>query len=509
MQFKWRKSYSKLCDKARLASPLALALGLIFILSLDRVFAAIYVQPNPLQGGSVSPASSGGGTFYYFVGSPVTGSSFVDFSILSTGTDAAPINAASDFPNINNMFEVSVTSNVNFTVANSERAVVTAWAMPDPTGTPRPIPIAAVNGVRCDSATPNGMCQAKNQINVTRDHFYAAYYPGPKTTIKVGFYPQDICSDAFSSGGLAFCTTSTFNAPVAGAPAVFQLKFQISKVPNPTPTATPSGSPIDTMSVPVSISLQVDSAVFNCPNSTTLGAAYMPGDQSIQFFPSDPSTNSAIFSLSPTSSTQAGASTLFVVANDNNTPPDITQNFRTANPIVAEVLLDRMTPITGFTNSTSGAPHEYQLSFLMRDLTGTYLIPQPSTSSCILGSVYAASIQGFLGSSSCFIATAAFGSNDSAPVLLFRQLRDEVLLGTRIGDVFVEWYYSWSENAADWLLERPVLRVPVLYFMMPLQLIAWILLYPLGFLTWVGVSLFILFYGVRVLQRKTVVRKIG
>jgi hypothetical protein len=110
----------------------------------------------------------------------------------------------------------------------------------------------------------------------------------------------------------------------------------------------------------------------------------------------------------------------------------------------------------------------------------------------MISPVQTAEISGVIpsGKTFCFIATAAFGSSESEPVLLLRQFRDAVLLQTTVGQGFVNWYYRWSPPAAEWLIENPIFRLPVLLILAPLQAFAWVCLHPLvGF---VGISFGIL-----------------
>jgi hypothetical protein len=61
----------------------------------------------------------------------------------------------------------------------------------------------------------------------------------------------------------------------------------------------------------------------------------------------------------------------------------------------------------------------------------------------------------------CFIATAAFGSEDADEVKTLRRFRDEHLLGNVAGDWFVGTYYALSPSVADALSERPAARAVV------------------------------------------------
>ncbi|MEK6301441.1 MAG: CFI-box-CTERM domain-containing protein [Acidobacteriota bacterium] len=72
----------------------------------------------------------------------------------------------------------------------------------------------------------------------------------------------------------------------------------------------------------------------------------------------------------------------------------------------------------------------------------------------------------------CFIATATYGSPLVHEVMVFRQFRDEVLLASRIGRAFVDFYYFVSPPLASIIskhqrcqaLTRRLLLEPILYF---------------------------------------------
>lgn len=55
----------------------------------------------------------------------------------------------------------------------------------------------------------------------------------------------------------------------------------------------------------------------------------------------------------------------------------------------------------------------------------------------------------------CFIATAIYGSYDSAEVLLLRELRDKFLLTNSGGKLFVKIYYSISPTISNFIMEKP------------------------------------------------------
>jgi hypothetical protein len=85
------------------------------------------------------------------------------------------------------------------------------------------------------------------------------------------------------------------------------------------------------------------------------------------------------------------------------------------------------------------------MSDLTNDIGNTQAaIPQP--------------VVGLLEDQRCFIATAAFGNPNDKQVVTLRRFRDQVLLNTKWGEKFVNWYYSWSPAVAKWVSSHNWLR---------------------------------------------------
>ena len=80
------------------------------------------------------------------------------------------------------------------------------------------------------------------------------------------------------------------------------------------------------------------------------------------------------------------------------------------------------------------------------------------------------------GLTSCFIATAVYGSYLDAHVQTLRNFRDDVLLESRWGRSFVQWYYANSPPIASAIADSEVLKVLVKLLLAPLILI---ISYPL------------------------------
>lgn len=74
--------------------------------------------------------------------------------------------------------------------------------------------------------------------------------------------------------------------------------------------------------------------------------------------------------------------------------------------------------------------------------------------------------------SGCFIATAAYGSSSASEVELLRSWRDEVLLQTYYGRLFVDWYYRISPTIAA--LIRPHQRARKLARLLLSPIVVWV-----------------------------------
>jgi hypothetical protein len=80
-------------------------------------------------------------------------------------------------------------------------------------------------------------------------------------------------------------------------------------------------------------------------------------------------------------------------------------------------------------------------------------------------------------SSSCFIATAAYGSPFEAHVSLLRKFRDAYLLPHHLGQAFVKTYYQYSPPVADFIAEHDSLRAVVRVGLLPLVGMSYLLVH--------------------------------
>jgi len=63
--------------------------------------------------------------------------------------------------------------------------------------------------------------------------------------------------------------------------------------------------------------------------------------------------------------------------------------------------------------------------------------------------------------SSCFVATAAYGTPMAEDIDVLRTYRDDVLADSPHGQAFIDWYYQNGPVAADFIANRPILRFGV------------------------------------------------
>lgn|GEM_PF-2488200 len=142
--------------------------------------------------------------------------------------------------------------------------------------------------------------------------------------------------------------------------------------------------------------------------------------------------------------------------------------------ILAAAASSFSTRLTGLTNNTT-----YQFAVVSIDQYGNAVasdvvpgMPQPTED--LYHRYYNA---GGRASGFCFVATAAYGSYESRWVRVLRDFRDEWLLPTPEGRVFVDWYYEHSPPAADWIAEHDTARRAVRVVLLPVIAVAAFLTY--------------------------------
>lgn len=370
-----------------------------------------------------------------------------------------------------NMLRLNISSDKAKAIPGQKYLSAQVFLVPA-SGTPRAVSIASVNGVPCYS----GLCQSAGvaQAGLENKYFAATYSAGSVT--EIGLYVGDICTDFVVQNGIVSfpCGVDPVNGgryTVDVSSGLASLPIRVDIRPIPDESAAPTVAVQDTGNFNLNFQTKVPS--LNCGGIASPASIYFPGDQEILL------TTDA-FGIGTSGTTLALGSappmTVIVVGNEG-APPVVDQNYLGANTLLKRVTYGGSRRVEGFINTTDGSDHKYGLGFMVRDASGVLA----QSASCVISDgVQTSSIRGFLQKSSCFIATAAFRSENAAPVRMLRAFRDRVLLRSFAGRAFVRWYYSWSPGAAEWLMRNPGFRYPVLLALLPIQGFAWLCLHPMA-----------------------------
>jgi|GEM_PF-498631 len=499
MQFKSVSYWLSCLGRKGFASAFFFGIALASIFNTSAQ-AAITVVPVDSSGVVLSNNASGTSVFYYPAGPYADDISDPPIYFRDTSDSSIPsvINVISGqaSASIFNRNEL-----VYFTFNSSNKGVVApiggnivVFVTAQGTNGEKPVPIAFAG----DAAGHGGLCPTVTGClsqNVNPDNefsYYFSYRYTPGATVMLGIFPMDVCINytKYYGGTARGCGGTDGNSPgevkvnetnVADA---MQLNFYVTTL---TADGKNGGSPGLTAMLsnpaPADKTTSVTSLVFeritippsmNCPS---LVDVYMPGDSQIIL-------DASRFSKAARDLV-APVTHLLVVGNDGASPL-ISTTLNIGNSIAARVGLGLNEKITGFTNTTDGSDHFHNLSFMVRDAAGIVVSGQGA---CALpAGVQTSQVQGFLAKGSCFIATAAYRSYDVPPVRMLRHFRDRILMNSISGRAFVRWYYHWSPDAAQWLMGHPSFRYPVLIALIPVEIVAWVLLYPV----WAGLILILI-----------------
>ncbi len=495
------------------------------------IFGATFLAPAlSFAGLSIAPVSSGNTAL-----SNTDSSATAYYPITSTNVDTGDSTVPPTVPTVTqttdstgaNALRFNITAgSTSYTAPTGSTATYSTYIMAFVNSTINtsnyyPIPIGFYNSNPnaagyYQSCNPNCVLTGTGYaVNPASTYYYAVPYAA-KSTVQIGIYPSDICylyagTQFNTSGTGAQCSgaasagTGTFNTSLgATETAGFQIKFLIVQIPTTFTTFAPQTSYITDSSTTLSdisfttdttkllLSFQNEGGSFSsCPSQTNL---YFPGDKSIYLDTSQFQTKFSAPALSGTGRTAPLNSALMTYTTSGSagavSPATPTAGTLTDPVLTRDIPLgDSSQFVQGFTNSTSTDSVYYNLKIFLRDNAG-----YATTNYCPLNNVRTSEIQGFLKDSKCFIATAAFRSGTAAPVMMLRKFRDEVLLHFDAGSAFVDWYYRWSPPAAEWLIDHPGFRYPVLLALVPIEIFAWLCLRPLIFLLFVGAGIAFFFF---------------
>ena len=433
------------------------------------------------------------------------------FNFVDLGADSNPTGTFGPAGNPGVVYFNVFSSNASF--AN---AVAIAVSVVDPSTTQTHfLPIASYQQSMCGGGFDGGNCcelggtcsfQSPRGSDFNGGtYFYGATYP-PTQTIMIGLDPQAICRSLRADGSTTFpgCDNTYFStAATVVNPAVFALTFAIynqidlthqNNIPGPV-TAMPAaqdtapvqtldfyvlpGAPPSPVPSPIPSPTPTPTAICNL----TAPSIVNPQDQGVQIdgtqftvagdlIGTAPGQIIAVANLGTSVNDQATGTLAYT--NGQNTVG--AQYFQPGNLFV----------LGGLQDSTPAQVFNYKIGFLLRDYAGFVFDDHSNDGTgnaggtCAFPGDYSTSaIQGFLNQNKCFIATAAFRMGNDGPIRFLREFRDQFLEQFGLGRSFVGWYYGWSPDAADWLIDHPVFRFPVLLALIPLQLIAWTILHPL------------------------------
>jgi hypothetical protein len=423
------------------------------------------------------------------------------FSFLDLGQDPNP---AGDMTTQDGV----IIFNVLATSAVTGQAVLTATMATANGGAAAFVPIVGwgVNNVMTGCYGSSGCLPQGAVANHTSNPLYYGVYYTPNQTFQIAISPTAFCeSFALTSQTNSYCTGSFFSNSGTGGPSQTMdfnfVVFPSSALPAgpniANTTVVPTTGSTDTTEVNltfVALNPQPVTSASPIPSpsaSPTMACIlneegiYAPAQQG---FTLQAPQNFTLVN-DPTSTIQQ----LVVVAVPSPGPLNASVNNYTTNGSVSETIdgitvsgfADPPSPwavnqyFGGFTNSTSTAAFYYDVGFLAEDPAG-YVIDDGGSGVCTFPGVFSTSaVQGFLKQSKCFIATAAFRDLNTAPLVLLRSFRDHFLENFSLGRSFVHWYYAWSPDAAEWLIDHPVFRFPVLLALIPLQAFAWLVLHPM------------------------------
>jgi hypothetical protein len=467
----------------------------------------------PIRGGTqgqttIANSTQGVINYYYFV----TQNGVPDISNLAGGfLNFIPIDiagtASSDSGVWNHLFEFNIGTNTPFSPAAGQYPTLIVQAMGPLTGpSPRPAPIASVNGIACNNLNcqaynQNGTVPVVNGIPVRAAPYYAAKLSSQP--IRIGVYLKDICADYLTGGvTLAGCAADgSVNTPGAvGAARVtlFPLKFIIQYASDTV--SAPTGQVIDSTPNSVNLNLQNTVSTATCPTQAALNQSAQPDDSRIGL-------DTGLFNYSSVPGA-APAQKFVVVAKEQPASgavvnPVVDSTFASANDVVSQNNFGGVIQASGFTNSDVNATHNYLLSFLIQDQAGVWILPSGGGAQnvCTYGPIQTVDVKSFLQKNGCFIASAAFGDSESAPVLLLRAFRDQVLLKFSWGRAFVQSYYEWSPELAQKLNAYPFFKLPVLLGLFYLQVFAVLSLYPVFLFALLVLSISTAFFAVYWVKR--------
>ncbi|MNL00803.1 hypothetical protein D3C87_1212460 [compost metagenome] len=158
--------------------------------------------------------------------------------------------------------------------------------------------------------------------------------------------------------------------------------------------------------------------------------------------------------------------------------------------------------VTGLTNGS-----RYCFVMANQDASGiiSYFTPtQTTTPASVDPTTLCATpekVVGLLDDKSCFIATAAFGSDMAPEVQSFRDFRNKYLFSNSVGKEFVRFYYKHSPFYANLIAQNDVARATVRVALWPVLLFAKV---SVNFGLWAGILMMLTIAGLGIFAYRRV-----
>ncbi len=363
--------------------------------------------------------------------------------------------------------------------------VVSVFAKSNDTSVFPGVPIYAADVVSDRSSANPTLC-SDSQGQCTGKNTDSKYF-GVKATagnfVRIGIRMYDLCAYANSAAGGSVtadgCSGASATAPSSTSTIVSQtLYVEIGEATAVGSALASKGS--GSQSQTLKIVFQYGGPATSCSD---LGNLYAPRDGAIAL-------KSGVISPSSVNSAAAPVKNLLAVANLGTAVYSADSTYE-SNSIVERTGYGNDQWVTGFSNTTDGSDNEYTVAVAALDASG--MVGDLTT--CQVQGVQTSKVFGIVSKGNCFIATGAFREESNPSLSLLRMFRDEVLLQSSWGKLFVRSYYKFSPPAALWLVEHPWLRFPVFLFLAIVQAVAWIALHTALLLTLLLVGMGLIVFG--------------
>ncbi len=369
-----------------------------------------------------------------------------------------------------NLIWFDVSTNQNITLTTGQHIVVT---LSTSSTAGSEIPLIGAGTVSSNVAPPdcgiNGTPSCQGTRN-TLSNLSATYQKD--SVLRVSFSVSALCAAASTGAGTLCGTAPNYQDMTTGVTGGVTLTQPIivtfSAVSDNNVTGAVSGNNTD--SATFTLGITNIAPTISCPTTTFPEGYYFPGDSEVYITPGNYSTGVGTGSNGATSYTGVDIKYLTFLGSQGSVNPFSTDSVP-SNEIVAYLESAGGTQaVTGFTNSTNGSDHGYDVSIYAQNNVGIV-----SATGCAVSpnKMYAQKISGVLSESKCFIATAAYHDGRAAPVMMLRRFRDRILAKTAMGRKFIETYYRYSPALAEWAWDKPFIRSLALRALAPVEFIAW------------------------------------